>query len=225
MKKLISACMALAAFAAFALPATASATNDPTLTDPAGHVKVGSLIKGTGTNTEFQTTAGSALVTCSHAEFTGSVTRNDSGFVEGEITKYTFSGTGATHPDTNDLECTGSFGNAGITITNTPLCIRSTPTMTTDTFTVKGGGCKKNESVTFAILSTTAGTCEYTTTPSAITGTYSTSPSTATLTVDNTQNGSGSERHSGGFLCPSSGKLKMSFALTTDTNGEAISIS
>jgi len=46
-KKLILACMAIAAFAAFVLPATASATNDPQLTDSFGTVAVGSLIAGT----------------------------------------------------------------------------------------------------------------------------------------------------------------------------------
>ena len=96
-KKLITACMAIAAFAAFVLPATASATNDPTLTDDGGHVAVGSKILATQVGNSFLRATssdhkGSIQLTCSTGELTGTVLQNSGGTVEGEITFATFGG-------------------------------------------------------------------------------------------------------------------------------------
>ncbi len=223
MKKLISACMALAAFAAFVLPATASAANDPNLTEGGVAVTAGSTVRGTASNTEFKTTAGGNLVTCSNATMSGPVITNSGGNVTGEITSSAYSGTGSVHSDNGLAECTGTFGNAYIT-PNLPLCLESTTGMAADEFNVSGGACGGAAgNVKFIIGSTTAGACEYEST-NPISGTGTTGGSQATLTVNNTQAGSGSKKIAGGFLCPSSGQLNMTFSLET-TNGTALTIS
>ena len=56
-KKLITACMAIAAFAAFVVPSTASATNDPQLTDTGGLPK-GAKIVGTNVGETLFTNTG-----------------------------------------------------------------------------------------------------------------------------------------------------------------------
>jgi hypothetical protein len=228
MKKLITACLALVALAAFALPATASAVNAPTATDTTPgapskeHVAVGAKIVGTNVgNTLFQMTNGTTLVTCTTAKLTGTVLKNSGGTVEGTIETATFAGTGAVFHN-GDNECTGSFGSAAITV-STPMCVRSDGTMADDEFRVFGDDCTgANSKVTFNIVSTTAGECKYLTT-GPVTGKFTTDPAEAVLTVDNTQSGSGATKESGGFLCPTSGMLKMSFVTETE-DGTAITI-
>jgi hypothetical protein len=219
MKKLITACLALVALAAFALPAAASATNEPTLTENGADVAVNSKILATNIgNTVLETTSGSPLVTCTTAKLTGKVLVNANGQVVATIETATFAGTGPVHPDTGDKECTGSFGNATVTV-KTPLCIESDPSMLTDEFEVFGDDCNSPlpNSVTFTILSTTAGECKYETTL-PVSGGFTTDPEEAVLTVDDDQLGSGAKKEAGGFLCPSSGMLEMSFELETDVS-------
>jgi hypothetical protein len=217
-KKIILSCMALVAFAALALPAVAAAKNTPHLTDAEGAVKVGSKIWGTNIGeTTLTNTTGTALIHCTTADFTGEVTSNTTGNIAGTITLATFGGTGSVYHN-GHKECTGSFGNAAVTV-STPLCIRSTEAMATDEFVVSGGACSGaagNDK--FTILSTTAGSCVYETT-STVKGDFTTGGAQAVLTVRNTQAGSGSKLTSGGFLCPSSGMLKMAFGLETDVVG------
>jgi hypothetical protein len=94
MKKLITACLALMALAAFALPAAASAINDPTLTENGSSVPVGAKIVLTNIgNSLFQTTSGgTTLTTCTTAKITGKVLKNANGTVEGTIETATLSG-------------------------------------------------------------------------------------------------------------------------------------
>ena len=221
MSKLVRACMALAAFAAFAvLPATAAATNDPQLTHPAGTLLApGTLIKATSVGaTEFTNTAKEPLVTCSSATMTGTLLKNSGGSVEGTITTSNFQGTGAVAAHNGLPECTGSFGNAWITVVG-DLCVRSTPTMATHEFQVSRGGCPGEGNPRFIIGSTTIGECEYET-GSSVKGDYTTGEDTV-MTVRHTAAGSGSSKIRGGFFCPSSGMLKMSFTLETDTTKSA----
>ncbi|HWC48199.1 MAG TPA: hypothetical protein VG448_04905 [Solirubrobacterales bacterium] len=228
-KKLITACMALMAFAAFALPAIARAENHPLLVENGAAVPVGAKIWGTNEGiTSFTNTSGAAQVECNSVKLTGTVTRNDSGFVEGTITTKDYSGTGAVNADNNLNECTGtSFfsGNSYITVTGN-LCIRSTPVMLTDEFQVgtdpAGGNCSEtNGKVKFVIGNTSAGACEYETT-GLVKGDYTTSETKSLLTVRNTQEGSGAKLIEGGFLCPSSGMLKMTYFMETDAAGNAV---
>ncbi len=223
-KKLIAACMALAAFAAFALPATASATNDPQLTDSEGTVTVGSTITATSTSPTMVGTGGATTVTCNTLVLTGTVVKNAGGTVESTISKAQCSGTGAVSTDNSLNECTTSFGNSYITVTNLPLCIRSTPEMATDEFQIVSSDCGAGGNpIKFIWGSTTAGECEYEFT-NAISGTQTTNGTQAVLTVNSTQSGSGYKKIKGSFLCPSSWMFNMALTLSTD-GGAAITIS
>ncbi|HEX5593219.1 MAG TPA: hypothetical protein VFX35_07720 [Solirubrobacterales bacterium] len=235
-KKLIMSCMALVAFAAFVLPATASATNDPQLTETTFNaegkdigthtVPPGAKVIGTNIgNADFMNTTGEGTpqVSCSSALLTGTVTKNEGGTVEGSISTADFSGTGPLskhNPAKEYSECTASIGNAAITV-STPLVIKSDPTMATDEFRVSGTGA--GGTVTFNIVSTVAGQCKYLTT-STVKGDYTTAPATTKLVVRNTQAGSGAKLEEGGFLCPTSGQLRMTFFLETE-DGTELSIS
>ncbi len=220
-KRLIAACMALAAFAAFVLPATASATNDPTLTENGSDVTVGETLIGTNIGSaNFVTTGDTAVaVGCSKLALTGTVVKNSGGTVEATISKVQFSGTGSVHPDNGLPECTASFGNTSVTFVNLPLCLRSDPTMLTDEFQIVSSDCEgSGTNIKILFSSTTAGECEYKFT-SAVPGTETTGGSGATLTISNTQS-SGYEKIKGGFLCPSSWQFKTAFNLYTDTESE-----
>jgi hypothetical protein len=220
-KKLIMACMAVAAFAAFVAPATALATNDPDLTcDQGGSLcAVGTKIVGTNVGVLLMTDANTNVLTeCSSATMTGTVTKNDGSNVEGTIETATFSGTG-----TNG-ECTSSFG--GITVeTNigngVPWCLRSTSTMTTNEFQVRGNSCSlASRSITFVLNSTTIGKCRYNR-PTPAPGTYTTE-----ATGDAILNIAGQEwaKEEGSVLCPTKGFLDLNFTLETE-NGSTLGIS
>lgn len=222
-RKLITVCFAVAALAVSALPATASAANDPQLTEAGVLVAAGASIVGTTSNPSLTSTSGASLLTCSTAKATGKVLKNSGGTVEGEITTATYAGTGPVSADNNLPECTGSFGNVYITVTNTPLCIKSTPTMAEDEGQVGGGGCGTFGPVKFTIGSTTAGECKYETT-STLKGDFTTGGTETRLTIRNTQAGSGVKLVSGGFLCPTSGMLAGSATLETES-GTKLTIS
>lgn len=223
-RKLVVACMALAGLVAFALPATASAVNNPDLTEGVNRVAVGSTLVGTNIGTPtLETTSHGILTTCTKAILTGDVVANSGGTVQVTLTTATFAGTGAVFHN-GDSECTGSFGNFVMTV-KTPMCIRSTPFMAEHEFVVEGDDCTfSGTGMTFTIVSTTAGSCSYETT-GPVTGTYTTSSTgDAVLTVNDTQAGSGYSKESGGFLCPSSGQMNMSFTLETH-DGTSLAIS
>ncbi|HEV2858070.1 MAG TPA: hypothetical protein VGW80_06680 [Solirubrobacterales bacterium] len=218
-KKLIMSCMALAltAFVPFVLPATASATNNPDLTESGARVAVGQVFDGTLVGTaDFMATDGTTVqVSCNQALLTGSVTANSGGTLTGSITTADFWGSGGgVSPHNNKEECKGSFGASYYTVPKTPLTISSTPTMLTDEIQLTDSS---KSTVTFIIGSTTAGACEYKT-AGPIKGDFTTGATTV-LTVRNTAAGSGASKVSGGFLCPSSWQLKMSFFLETNAAG------
>jgi hypothetical protein len=218
LKKLIMSCMAAAILTAFVLPATASAANDPTLTEGALHASGGWIFTMIGSFGIMNTTGtGEAQVSCSKGTMTGSITKNSGGTVEGSITKAEFSGTGSSnHPDTGLPECTASIGNSGMTL-GLPLTLKSDPTMANDEFQLAGAGA--GGTVIFSILSTVAGTCKYQST-STLKGDYTTAATTV-LTVRNTQAGSGFKLIEGGFFCPSSIEFRLAFILETDAAGNA----
>ena len=222
-KKLLTACMAIAAFAAFVVPSTASATNDPTLTENGSPLAVGAKIVGTNVGEIIMTdTSGTALLSCTSAVMTGEVVQNSGGTIVTTITTYDFWSTGETSLHNNLPECTGSFANAYITVTG-DRCIRSTPAMATDEFQVHKGACGgTQEQVEFVIGATVLGACGYRSTGN-IKGDYTTG-SHDTLTMRNTQAGSGTTKISGSFLCPSSFALKITFSLETH-DGTTVTIS
>ncbi|HEY3552221.1 MAG TPA: hypothetical protein VGK66_00900, partial [Solirubrobacterales bacterium] len=96
-KKFITACMALVALAAFALPASAMAENKPQLVEGSTAVAAGSSIVGTNIGeTLFVATDGTTVqVRCTTAKLSGTLATNSAGTVKGEITTFDFSGTGA----------------------------------------------------------------------------------------------------------------------------------
>jgi hypothetical protein len=202
-KKLITACMALFALAAFALPASASAAG-PVVTHPTGTrldpeagecttVKktvcvtahnVGETILFNGAGTE-------ELTKCTSAIMTGYLTKNTggaTGTVEGTIHTATFSGTGGAHSGMN--ECTGvagSFGNLTVTTngggvdentvaSGTPYCLKANNTMAANEFQVRGGKCSEAaRAITFNFDTTLAGECKYSRAAAEpIKGTYTT---------------------------------------------------
>jgi hypothetical protein len=221
-KKLIMACMAVAAFAAFVLPASALAVNHPILKDAGGTVAVNSLVKATnfGETVFWNTGATTKMFTCTKAVLTGKVLKNATGTVEGEITKADFSGTGAVHADNSLAECTGSFGNSYFTIKNLPLTVRSNESMAEDELQITGPAAAN---VKFVFGSTTAGECEWEST-SSLKGDFTTGTSAekdSLFTVRNTQAGSGLKLIRGGFLCPTSVQLGMTFTMETDSEAVA----
>lgn len=220
-KKLVMSCMAAAAFV---LPASASATNDPQLTEGVALVPTGTTIVSTASNVLFTTTEGASLVTCTSAKMTGTLKANSGSKIEWEIPKGSalFQGTGAVNAHNGLPECTGSFGNFYTTVPMA-LCVRSDGAMVTDEYQVNGGSCGTGGRVKFIIGSTTAGACEYEST-GAVKGTYTTGGTEAKLTTVNTSAGSGSTKTAGGFLCPTSFALAMTFNLET-TNGTKLTIS
>jgi hypothetical protein len=172
-KKLVTACMALSALAAFVLPTVASAS--PVATQPTGTaMATGTKILATNIGVTYLktdpsgTTAPSTLTECSTAKLTGELTKNNGSTIEGNITTATFSGTGSVLNGRN--ECTGasgilgnftpttnstaSTGTEGETVTNgTPWCLKATGS--TDTFTLSGGACGSAATQIRFILDTT----------------------------------------------------------------------
>jgi len=225
-KKFITACLALVAFAAMAIgPASASATNTPLLTAPAGTTAaVGSSIVGTSVKPVFKETGGNTILTCESATMTGTVATNSGGNVEGTISSSTFVGSQTPIGTEPDKACTGLF-NASVTAT-TPWCLRSTTNMVTDEFQVRGGACNEaTKTIVFHLVTNTIGTCTYerTSATGPIKGTFVTSPSTATLTVTATSAGSGfTKSATSSAFCPSSGVLNMSFALENGSGQAAV---
>lgn len=194
------------------VPAIASA-NDPQLTENGTLVPTLATVNATNNGSvSFVTTSGTTQVTCTKVRLEGQLENNGSGGGGVEIKFYSpmLSGTGAVNSHNGLNECTGSFGNAYVTFANWPLLLKSTLTMADDEFQITGFGAN----LRFIIGSTTAGACEYEAT-SSVKGDLTTG-NTTLLTVRSTQAGSGSKLIKGGFLCPSSGMLKMSLYLETE---------
>jgi hypothetical protein len=218
-KKLIASCMALAAFTAFAVvPSLASAK--PVITHPTSTVlATGTKIKATNVGNATMVTPVGTL-TCTSATLTGTLLTNSTAAgIEGEITAAAFGGTGGTAAGEPSPECTGSnFFLPSTSITPNPAtnglpwCIAATAAA--DTFTVSGGPCGAARAIRFNLAVTNVGTCVYQR-AAAVSGTLQTdlTGQDATSTI--------SEQAftflEGPGLCPSEGKLNMTFTLETDT--------
>jgi hypothetical protein len=202
-RKLITACMALAAFGAFVvMPSVASAS--PVLTHPAGTpVPVNTKIVGTlepGTESIFTSSLGN--INCTHATLTGTVASNTGSHIAGDISSAVWGGSEA------ETKCKSWAGAVKPTPTGLPWCI--TATGTKHTFTVRGGKCSEAAKPLSFTLDFPSFTCGYErTTP--VNGTFTTgTPSTLKIADQ------GFARVHGGFLCPSEGRLDMGFYLYTD---------
>jgi hypothetical protein len=208
-KQLIAACMALAAFVAFAvMPAMASAA--PTLTAPTGTVLApGSAVTGTNVGDTLMTdSSGGVLLRCNSATMTGTVTTNSAlnGFA-GDIESATFKG------DATEERCTGTFGAVQVTANiagGTPYCIKNTKTA--HQLEVRGGKCSEaSRSIKYILHSNTLGTCTYERTGGLL-GTFNTHPSAAQASIAAQE-----FKRTSGF-CPSVGFLDMTFNLTSGAN-------
>jgi|SRR5215218_8213511 len=212
-KKLITACLALVAFAAMAVvPALASAS--PVLTNGSTAVTTGTKIIGKNTgNTKFTTSLGT--VECTNAKMTGTLTTNSGTSIEGNIETAEFNN-GVGNP------CTTSFlGNVTVTPKKLPWCLKAKSTFTADTFQLSSGACAGGGTMEFTLDSTTVGECTYVSTGTPpITGTFTTG--TGTL---KTEKQGAFTKSAGGSFCPSGGELDMTFDLYTDTGETALKIS
>ena len=206
-KKIIMACMALVALAAFALPAAASAANDPQLTHPTGTLlAAGAKITGTQVGpSALYSTSGTKELECSKGTMTGTLIKNTGGTVEGEVTKAEFGGTGAQAAGEPLPECTGLgffTTNTSVTVNSVPWCLKSTPLMAEDEFQVSGGKCGAAATkISFTLLPTGFGECTYTSTQTAIKGTYTTDTTgDAILKVTKTNTNAGFSKTAGNIF-------------------------
>jgi hypothetical protein len=220
-KKVIIICMAVAAFAAFAVSASASAAS-PLLTDAEGiAVPVRTFLRAQNTAvTKFITTG--ATVECSGAVLTGTLTRNNtiaSEPVEGTIETALFfggepegncvSGVGRTQVTTGF----GSGGGSGV-----PYCASA---LAGDVLHVRGGACGSAvEPLTFALdVHTGIGviSCQFerTTKTGPITGTYN----TKTVLVGKIKPEGSKFVGTSGGICPTAGSLEMSVELQENPGG------
>jgi hypothetical protein len=219
--KLIAACMALAAFAAIALPATASAS--PQLVEttaglPYDVLAVGASITAKNekeTNTVF---TGPFNVTCSSAHLVGTLLENykvgTGTAIRGTIPVggATFGGTGTSG------DCTSALGSVKPTV-NSELCLNTTKVE--DQLEVTG--CE-GKVVTFSLAITGSVTCRYQT--AKVLSTFTTDGtvgSTTAATVLVSEQEARGEGEGNSFICPTAGKLDMPFELST-TNGTPIQV-
>ncbi|HET9677611.1 MAG TPA: hypothetical protein VFP21_08925 [Solirubrobacterales bacterium] len=209
-KKIMLACMAIAAFAALVVVPAASAA---TLTDGGSALATGTSITGKNIgNTLF--TAGELTVTCSSADIPGTLTTNSGGAVAGEIAAGapSFTGTGTSS------DCTSPLGSVKPTV-NSKLCL--SVAKGTDAGTVDG--CKNASGVvqpiTFTLNVTNIVSCKYETTgtPPQIAGTITTTPADAAVTL--VEQPATREAGQNTLFCPESGALDMEFELTTTGGG------
>jgi hypothetical protein len=228
-RKIIMACMAVVALAAFALPASASASKatleeagvplDPTTKECTG-VKGTICIRATNTDTVSTLTNASKepLAECTNVSMTGYLLKNTHAAIEGTIAAASFNGTPGVTPHTT--HCKSSFGT--ITVTTNPAtnglqwCLRSTETMAADEVQIRGGSCTAAaRPIRFILDSSVAGECTYERS-AAVVGEVTTTPNPALIHIKEQE----FPRIAGGFLCPSKGFLDLTMSLYTDTEKE-----
>ena len=239
--KLAKACIALAAFAAiFVVPSIASAASPELFETTAGGsndlVPVGTSIIATNvahsnTPTQIVLTTSAGSIVCGKATLTGEVTKNGGG-IEGNITTAEFAG---THGVTTTGHCSGNLvvgekltatpnhttnpcHTMSVTHCSLPWCVKAGAE---DTFNVRGGKCSEPATpLTFTLHGNI--TCQYE--KASVTGTYTTHPADATLTIAEQE----FKRNStSSAFCSASVKLTMAFTITTDINhvsGEPLNI-
>lgn len=199
-RKLIMACMAIAAFSVLIGASAASAS--PALTNSEGKlVPVGTEIKGVNVGEGVFT--GGFNIRCSSGEGKGKVTENSGGSVKGEFfaESLKLTGTGTSG------DCTSALGSIGVTF-NSKLCLATIP----KTDTGEGTGCG-GAPITFSLTVTGTGTCKYES--AKMTASFNTN-SDAVVTIFE-QEAKGESTN--GFFCPGSGKLDFALSATTLAGG------
>jgi len=225
--KLFAACLSLVAFAAFAVPSLASASNTPLVVENGTALATGTKIEGVNVGVTKMTTS-IGTIECSTAIMTGTLTKNTTGTVEGDIETAQFGGTGAKAAGADEPECTTKAFLGGDT-TVTPStgtnglnwCLRSTSTMATHEFQLRGNACTSaSRPIRFALDVTGIGTCQYERS-TAVPGTHTTSTTSSTLSISEVEFPAVSGNP---FGCPSNGKLDMSFQIRTSGGGTTLGI-
>jgi hypothetical protein len=217
-KKIIITCMAVAAFAAFALSASASAAS-PVLTNASGGVvSVGEGLKATNIGVaKFK--GGETIFECSNNVLTGKLTANPNNGspVEGTVESASFKGTEA------EENCKSSLGRLQITTAfpnGTPWCLSA---RSFDVAQIRGGACNQaTRTITYEDdIHIFGGTIfchfERTAATGPMTGTYTTKPADA---VFHFAFGAGT-RFVGttGGLCPTTEEWEWTFELRTAAGG------
>ncbi|HEY0277388.1 MAG TPA: hypothetical protein VGC32_03875 [Solirubrobacterales bacterium] len=220
-KKLLITCIAVAAFAAFAMSASASAAS-PLLTNASGEpVPVGTGLKATNIGVT-KLISSITTVECSNDVLAGPLTANpNSGKpVEGTVESANFLGTEA------ESNCKSGLGRVRVTTgfaagagNGTPWCLSAGAG---DVLSVRGGACgSAARPITFVLdIHTPFGVVEChferTTAKGPVTGSYNTK---ADL-IGKIPSGANSEFvGTSGGVCPTSGTLEMEFGLTTAAGG------
>jgi hypothetical protein len=204
-KKLLLACMAVAAFAAFVFAPAASAL---TLveTTPGGIVDTVAVGSGlTAKNTGKTLFTGAFKVECEVAHLQGSVTQNNGTVAKGEIPVGS-----AVFTNAGGANCSSALGATKVTVTS-KLCLETV----SGTDTLKVTGCGGN--VKFD-LNVGGINCLYET--ASVSGTFTTNVEPATANVSEQP----AKEVGGSFFCPDEGKLDMDFDLYTTSNSFPIEI-
>jgi len=199
-KKLITACLAIAAFAAFVVAPSASAVN---LTSNGVTVPAGTWVTGTSNLARF--IAGSNTLTCDHNHISGTVTVDANGTIAATIA----AGTPTFHGTDVSTDCTSNgLGPVHPTV-NSELCLHIANKTDFGTIT----GCE-GKVVTFTLNFTNLGiACKY---EKASIGTeITTSANPAAVRIRPGELAKGEASNS--IFCPPEGELEMEFSLfTTD---------
>lgn len=208
-KKLIVACVALAALAALVVPMVASAA--PELTQPTG-TTLGEGAKLEATNVGQVTfKSGAFTVHCTVGRFAGTLKGNTGTEIGWEISAVEFAGTGANSDCTSGVGAVKFIPNTGTN--GTPWCLRATGAMAQDEFQIRGGLCGNARAIRFGLDITSLGvTCVYEK-EFAVSGTYTTHPSDAVGTISEAE----FTRVAGeAMVCPAEMRMNMSFTIEKD---------
>jgi len=229
-KKLITACIGLAALAAFALPASASAIQ---IGETVGSEfkELANKTKITATNVgsvKFLNPSLGVISECSQAVVTGELHNNGTSgeVIEANVTTATISGNGEIFDKMK--ECVGESALGSLTPTTngnnvdeeniangTPWCVKTIKG--TDEFQVTGGLCTTEpRAISFILDATLAGACTYSRSE-PIKGTFTTHSTGDALLTLKPGSTTAFLKTAGGFFCPGSGSLEMSFTLETDS--------
>jgi hypothetical protein len=221
-KTIQQACIALAAFVAvFIAPSATSAS--PELTAPTGtQASVGTFVQATNVkhlepNKAIRLTTSIGNVECNEATLTGELTSNTGSHIAGNITTAEFRGKPS---EPASQHCASPFGNVTVTpnhttnpshngVSSLPWCI--TANTADDKFTVRGGKCSEAaRNIVFTLHTALYGTCTFQ--MASVTGTYTTHPNVAVLSIQNQMY----TRITGSNFCPGNGILDMAFTLESD---------
>jgi len=205
--KLIAACIAVIAFAAFPSMASAIYLGETSGTALSTGTKIEATNEG---NLKFTGTFGS--VECTDSTLTGEITTNAVGgtATEGDITSASFKGGGKT----TDYCTSAFFGDTTVDIEGLPWCLRST-SKSSDKAELLGGACGKAANLKFTLTGSSGITCSYEA-ASITSNTYETGKNTIKFETQPFTTTSS-------FPC-TNGHFTGAYILETDSNTTAVNI-